>query len=205
MIGRVLRRTIAVAALTTALGAGAYAVLDLGMQRASRADELVGRALRALDETRSIGAVMRVDGRTLVASCRSVHVDRSVVNLDDGTRLLIARTRVSRLRTDRQRELLAPEPVDLAAAEANLSGSHDLYSRELTATLFAGRVEVARTRFAARAAYALRLGDGRPLVELMVDRVTLRPLGARYVSRTSSGTSRIVPEPAPRRHRPTGC
>jgi hypothetical protein len=34
---------------------------------------------------------------------------------------------------------------------------------------------------------------GSPLVELFVKRVSLRPLGVRYASRTSSGTSELIP------------
>src|SRR5262249_39763603 len=103
------------------------------------------------------------------------------------------------------RELLAPEPTDLPAAEATLVGSHDLYSRELTATLLAGHVAVRETRLGARRVYALRLGDGSPLVELFVERATLRPVGARYVSRTSSGASELIPAIRLHRTRATGC
>jgi hypothetical protein len=203
---RLLRQAAVFAALTVALVGGAYGMLAAGMKRATPQDRLAADALKVLDATRGSGAVIDVDGRRLVASCKALRVGSSIVDLDDGTRLLVARTRVARLRpVASARELLAPDPPDLVAAEANLAGSHDFYSRALTATLFGGRVIVRPTRFADRLAYALRLGDGRPLVELIVDRGSLRPLGARYVSRTSSGTSRLFTEPSLRRYRPTGC
>jgi hypothetical protein len=203
--GRVLLRFAAVLALTAALGTAAYGLLELGMKRASSDDRLVADALRVLDVTRGAGAVITVDGRRLVATCKSPRVGTSVVSLDDGTRLLLWHTHVSRLGTGDERELLADEAADLPAAEANLAGSHDLYSRELTATLLAGRVGVRETRLSSRLVYALQLGDGSPLVELFVDRANLRPVGARYVSRTSSGSSEFVPAVPLRRSRPTGC
>jgi hypothetical protein len=205
VIVRLVLRAAGVLTLTAALGAAAYGLLEVGMKRASAHDRLVADALRVLDDTRGAGAVMNVDGRKLVAHCTAARVGRAVVALDDGTRLLLWRTHVSRLGTSRERELLSPLPPDLAAAEANLAGSHDLYSRELTATLLAGRSAVRATRFASRPTYALRLGDGSPLVELFVERTTLRPVGARYVSRTSSGTSELVPAIPLRRTRATGC
>jgi hypothetical protein len=177
----------------------------VGMKRPSADDRLVADALRVLDSTRGAGAVMTVDGRRLVARCKSVRVGNSVVGLDDGTTLLVWRTHVARRGTSDERELLATEPTDLASAEANLAGIHDLYSRELTATLLGGHVVVRATRLASRPVYALRLGDGSPLVELLVDRGSLRPVGARYVSRTSSGSSELVPAIPLRRSRPTGC
>jgi hypothetical protein len=201
-----LRQVAVFAALTAALAGGAYGLLAAGMQRTTRQDVIAADALKLLEETRGSGAVMDVDGRRLVASCKALRVGSSIVELDDGTRLLVARTRVARLGARvSARTLLAPEPPDLVAAEANLAGSHDFYSRALTATLFSGRVVVRPLRFDGRLAYALRLGDGRPLVELIVDRAGLQPLGARYASRTSSGTSRVFTEPQLRRHRPTGC
>jgi hypothetical protein len=202
---RWLVRLSAALTLAAALGAGAYGLLELGMKRATTTDRLAADALRVLDATRGAGAIITVEGRRLVAACRSTKTGTGIVSLDDGSRLVLARTHVTRVQTSRERELLEPEPADFAAAAADLSGSHDLYSRELTAALLAGKVTVRVTRFAGRDGYALRLGDGEPLVELLVDRETLRPFAARYVSRTSSGQSLLVPEVKVRRRRSTGC
>jgi hypothetical protein len=64
---------------------------------------------------------------------------------------------------------------------------------------------VRATRVAARPVCALRLGDGSSLVELLVDRDSLRPVVARYVSRTTAGSSDLLPVIRLHRSRPTGC
>jgi hypothetical protein len=205
MIVRVVGRVVGVAALTVALGAAAYGLLEVGVTHASADERLVARTLSVLQSTRGSGAVITLDGRRLVATCRARHIGNATVSLDDGTELHLWRTHVSRVATSSERELLVREPADLVSAEANLAGSHDLYSRELTATLLGGHVDVQATRLGSRSVYALRLGDGSPLVQLFVERASLLPVAARYVSSTSSGTSDLVAATRLHAGGPSGC
>lgn len=181
--------------LVAALFAASVGALRASLPRPSEPARRASRLLDLLDRTRGGGAELVVAGRRLVATCRPLSGRRYAVALDDGTRLVLAGTHVTRVASTRPRELLALEPADLVAAQADLVGSHDLLARELAGTLMTGRLLARDVTFRARPATVFRL-ERTPLVELVVDRATLTPLAARYRSATVSGSSTLRRAPA---------
>lgn len=190
-----MRPALVAVAFPLAIGTGALALLSVGLHRATASDRFAVGVLDRLDGSSGVGASVDVAGRSLDVACAPTGGRRSAISLGNGTQLVIAGTHVVRTRVGAARVVLGTEPPDLMAAEADLAGSHDLYERELAGTIFAGPVILRPLRFDSRAAYAVRLGDGRPLVELIVDARTLRPLGARYQSESVAGTSRLLTAP----------
>jgi hypothetical protein len=98
-----------------------------------------------------------------------------------------------------KRTLASLPAAEFPAAAADLGGSHFLYVVELAGSIVRGRDVVTGTTIVdGRALYRIRLGRARPLVELLVDRETLRPVIAHYRSQRLEGWSRLD-NTAPRR------
>ena len=171
----------------------AYALV--AMLPAPREDErLALRVLQFLDEHRGSGAVMTLGDDVVTASCRKLPPWRSLVTLTDGSRLVLAGTRVG-VPTPRGRSLESAQPVDgeRRAAQADLAGSYGLYALELRSRLVHRRPMLAgTTRVGDTPTYVIRLGRDRPRVELLVHRTSLVPVAARYVSARLDGTSRLA-------------
>ena len=186
-------RHVVVPAAGAALVAGAsLLLLAVAVPRATAEDRIAVRILRQLETTRGAGSVMRLAGTTLHATCERTRTRRSRVVLSDGTTLHINRTRVVARRPAANRGAIVQDGEFVAAA-ADLSGSHALYVAQLAGSIVRGRdVVVGETRVGDRRAYVVRLGRPRPRVELLVDRLTLRPLVARYRSRRPEGSARLV-------------
>ena len=161
---------------------------------APRDDErLALRVLEYLDEHRGSGALIALEDDVLTASCRKLPPWRSLVKLSDGSRLVLAGTRVH-AQPQRGRRLESAQVVDpeQRAAQADLAGSYALYALELRSRLVHRRPMVSGvTRLGDTPAYVIRLGRDRPRVELLVHRVSLEPVAARYVSARLTGTSRL--------------
>jgi hypothetical protein len=182
-----------------AVAAGCYGVLRVALPTSSTGQRLAIHALAQLDHWRSYGGVMRIDGRTLTASCKAVR-HGGLLTLDDGTRVLVRGRRVRPLAplTSSQARLLAtaraadPEAV---AAEAVLGGSRSLIVAGLAVRLAIGTEPLAgRTRVDGIPAYVFRLGRSeRPSIELLVSQGTFEPLGVRYSSARIHGSSRLTP------------
>lgn len=191
----------ALVVLATVFGV-ALAVLQFGLARPSASEQLAANVVAVLDHTRSSGSVIAIGSRHLSATCARTARGRVDVRLGDGTTIVAMGTHVlATHRLDSRRSLAVRAAPDLAAAELVLAGSHALYARELIGRLVRRAVSTRETVFAGRPAYALRLRASRPSVELMVDRKTLRAVGAVYRSQYVTGTSRLLP--AHRRHE--GC
>ena len=189
--------------------AASFGVLELGLRSPSAAERLALRVLALLERTQGHGAILRIDGLRLLASCRS-YSGRDLVVLTDGTRFLVVGTHVLQIRSrreplseevsDRRRPFSLRGRAGLVPVEADLAGSHALYARELAGRLEEGDVSARPALLDGRRVYELRLTRRRPVLELMLDRATLRPLAAVYRSSLRTGTSWFL---VPRRGR--GC
>ena len=202
-----LARTVGpvVGALVAAgvLAGACFGVLLVALPRASEGQRIAARALVKLDRWRSQGALVRIDGRTLRATCTPVRRG-AVVTYADGARILVRGRRVRALQpleANGERLLATTAQVDpeLVSAEALLGGSRSLYVAGLAVRLGVfGDPLVGLTRIDGVPAYVLRLGRDRPRIELLVSRSALEPLAVRYSSARLHGTSRLVAAPARR-------
>jgi hypothetical protein len=188
-VTRSLRPILVALAIAGVLCGAAAALLELGLPAATASDRIGADALRVLQSTRGGGAAVRLGNRRLVAVCRRVG-RRRIVSLSDGSVLAVTGAKVRRLRAP-VRLTAGVDAPDLVAAEADLSGNHGLYVSELVGALGSGALTVRETRYDGASAYALRIGAGRPVVELVVDRHTLRPVAARYASSSLTGSARL--------------
>jgi len=193
-------------ALTVAVVGGAaifgasLGVLQLGLGSPSAADKIALRVLAELQRTRGVNAVLDIDGRRLRSTCHS-YMGRDLVQLSDGTQLVLVgihayRTLppsdpVIRAVSDRRELFVVHSTVGLVGVQAAIAGSHAYFARVLAVRLEQADVHVHPIVFASRPAYELRL-NSRPLLELIVDRVTLRPLAAVYRSHAWAASSRLL-------------
>ena len=189
---------------TGAVAAAALAVVT-ALPAPTPDERLAVRVVQRLQATRSGGAVVHLDGGRVVATCRRLSGSQTLVRLDDGTRLVVARTRVhDRSPGGATRGLAAsrsPRERELLAVKAALAGIHRLYARSLRARLMR-RADVIVHSHAFRGERALRvpIGAERPAVELVVSERTLLPLAVTYRSRRVSAWSRLLPAPRRPRH-----
>jgi hypothetical protein len=188
---------LAVLCLAALFGAS-VGVLELGLRPLSAANQLGLRELQVLRHSRDAGAVLDVGGRRLLASCRRFR-GRDLVTLSDGTQLVMVGVHVFPgssapvANLAGLQELLAVHRGDpLIAVRADLVGSHALWIRELTSRIELGGLAVHPVLFDGRRAEELVLTPRRPFLALIVERSTLRPLGAIYDSRSTDASSRIV-------------
>ena len=200
---RTLRVVAAAALFTAAVVAAAFAVVT-ALPAPTPDERLAVRVVQRLQDTRSGGAVVHVGGERYVASCRRLSGSQTLVRLDDGTRLVVARTRVhDRTTGGRTRGLSArrsPRERELLAVKAALAGIHRLYARSLRARLMRGDdVVVAAHAFRGERALRVPIGAERPAVELVVSERTLLPLAVTYRSRRVTAWSRLLPAPPRRR------
>src|SRR5581483_12246642 len=144
------------------------------------------RVLERLESTRSSGGTLQLAGEEVTVRCRTLAPNRHLIMLGNGARLVLAGTHVHVLRT-----ALPPEPMladlvveapGLPAAEADLSGSHALYARELVSQLIDGTVETGVDSIDGRPAGIVRLTTTGPFVDLLFDLRTLAPLAVRFRS-----------------------
>jgi hypothetical protein len=188
---------IRAAAVVCAVAVGGFVVMR-SLPQPTHADRVGVGVLRVLETHRGGGSRMHIGGRSLVARCRDLAGGRSLISLSDGTRFVLRGARVRRWRASPLASDVTAPGV-LRAAEADLAGSYRLYAHELTAQLERGeRVGVARDG----EAYALALDSSLPRAELVVNRETLRPVGARFRSRTLTAHASLR-RPRPLQEAPT--
>ena len=190
-------------AATGAIAGGAIAVVTT-LPAPTPDERLAVRVVERLQETRSGGAVMHVDGRPVLASCRRLSGSPTLIRLSDGRRLVVARTRVhDRSGGGTSRGLSARRSArnsELLAVKAALSGIHRLYALSLRARLMRGRdVVVEPHSFRGERAFRVPIGPERPAVELVVSERTLLPPAVTYRSRRVAAWSRLLPAPPQRR------
>jgi len=196
---RLLALGVAVVGAATVFGAS-FGVLDLGLRSPSTGERIALRVLAELERTRGVRAVLDVDGRRLLSTCHSF-MGRDLLQLSDGTRLVLVGVHAYRTLppggslieavSDRRELFLVRSTGSLVSVQAAIAGSHAFWARLLAIRLEQADVHVWPVLFASRPAYELRLSH-RPLLELVVDRVTLRPLAALYRSRAVDGSSRLI-------------
>jgi hypothetical protein len=198
----VIRQLVRGLAVTATVFASVVAVLQIGLARPSAAERLAVSVVTELDRARDRGSVMTIGSRQLSAVCTRISRGIVRVRLGDGTEIVAMGTHVlETYRLGGRRALALRLAPDLAAAELVLAGSHALYARELIGQLTRRAVSTRVTAYEGRPAYALLLRARRPTVELVVDRMTLRPLAAVYRSHDLTASSRLLV--APRRSK--GC
>jgi hypothetical protein len=186
-VGRAIMRAILT---TAAIAAGAFALIATELPGPHRGDKLAIAILRRLDTTRIGSAVVRINGVLVRATCSRLGHGVSAISLGNGGRLLVRRTRI--LSTAGSDPRLAVAVLRRRAAEADLVGTRTIYADELIGRLIHGdRVIEGSGVFGGHAVYSLRLGNARPGVELLVDRRTLLPVGARFDSPQIDGLSRL--------------
>jgi len=205
---RLLVLAVAVVGAAAVFGAS-FGVLELGLRSPSAGEKVALRVLAELEHTRGIRAVLDVDGRRLLSTCHS-YMGRDLLRLSDGTRLVLVGVHAYRTLppggslieavSDRRELFLVRSPAGLVSVQAAIAGSHAFWARLLAVRLEQADVHVQPVLFALRPAYELRLSH-RPLLELVVDRVTLRPLAALYRSRAVDASSRLIAA----RHTVGGC
>lgn len=180
--------------LLGAIAAASFGLLLVALPQPSHGDRVAIGVLDRLQQTRFRGGVLRLGGRTLPVWCTRHHRSTSVLELATGERLRVRNQHVVVVR-DPARELASDTraAVDpLPAAVADLAGTQALYVSELVGRLLAGKSAYAGTGVVdGRPVYLIRLGD-RPSVELLVDRRTGKPVGARFDSSRAHGTSRLL-------------
>ena len=195
-------RLVGAAALAIALVAGTAFAVVTTLPRPTEAERLAVRVVQRLQDTRSGGAVLHVDGRALVARCRWLSGSSTLVTLTNGERLVVARTRVHDRTRRAGRALTArrsPRDRELLAVKAALAGIHRLYAAALRGRLMRGdEVVVGSTVFRGERAYRVRVGEDPPAVELLVSGRTLDPVAATYRSRRVAAWSRLL-QPGPHR------
>lgn len=199
MTRRLRALAVAVAGTVGVFGAS-FGVLELGLQSPSAGERTAVRVLAELRRTRGVHAVLEVNGRRLLSTCQSDR-GRDLLQLSDGTRLLVVgvhayRTLPSRgsligAVSDRPALSVARFRARLVGAQAAVAGSHAFWERVLAARLEQANVVVRTVRFGSNSGYELTL-SANPQLELIVDRVTLRPLAAVYRSRAVDASSRLV-------------
>jgi hypothetical protein len=173
--------------------AAALAALQLGLGRPSASDRLGARIVAALDHTRGRGAEITIGGSRLHAECRRTPRAGTRVRIGGSTEIVAVGAHVvARRWLGSGRTLSSLRAPDLPSAELELAGSHDVYARELGGRLQRGSVPVAAERYRGRPAYRVLLHPGNPLVELVVDARSLRPVAARYRSGDLTASSTLV-------------
>jgi len=175
------------------LAAGSFAFVGAVLPRPSATDAIAVRILQKLETTRGARAHIRLGRRTFVSECRVLSRNRRGIFLDDGTRLFLHGSHFTVSSPSREwRTIARLESPEFPAAAADLGGSHFLYVVQLARSIVRGRHVVLGTiRFGGRETYRVRLSRGRPLVELLVDRMTLEPVAAHYRSARLEGWSRL--------------
>lgn len=177
---------------------GSYGLLRAALPRATTGEHLALRTLGRLDTWRSFGALVRLQGRTVAATCTQ-HRARTVITYEDGARILVRGRYVHQLAPSgpAHARLLAERTVEprvepeLLVAEAVLGGSRSLYVAGLGVALARGRNPyVGDTRVDGTRAHVFLL-EQRPRVELLVSARTLEPLAVRYASAHVRGSSRL--------------
>jgi hypothetical protein len=198
-------RVLALGAVGAACVFGvSFGVLEFGLRSPSAGERVGLRVLAELRRTRGVHAVLDVDGRRLLSTCHS-YLARDVLELSDGSRLVLVGVHAFRTLapggpvveaiSDRRELFVVRTAAGLVGAQAAIAGSHAYWARILALRLEQANLGVRSLVFGSRAAYELRL-SGRPLLELIVDRRTLRPLAAVYRSRAVNATSRLIASPA---------
>ncbi|HZO63202.1 MAG TPA: hypothetical protein VFB35_09520 [Gaiellaceae bacterium] len=178
-----LRAAIRALAGVAAIAAGAYFLVSL-LPHPSPGERIAVRALDVLQQHRGTRVMIDLGGKRLAARCRQLPHWRSLVALEDGSRLILTGTRVVPLDGERMLAGRTEAGGQLLSAQADLAGSFQLYSKELIGRLQNGRpVVVGVDRVRGIPALRLRLGRDRPRVELLVSRRKLQPLAARYDGR----------------------
>lgn len=203
-------RALAVALAGTACVFGvSFGVLELGLKSPSAADKVALRVLAELQRTRGVHAVLDVDGRRVLSTCHS-YLGRDVLQLSDGTRLVVVGVHAFRTLppggalvdavSDRRELFVVHTAAGLVSAQAAVAGSHAFWARVLGARLEQADVHEHAILFEGRPAYELRL-SASPVLDLIVDRATLRPVAAVYRSRAVDASSRLIAS----RHAARGC
>jgi hypothetical protein len=203
-------RAIVVAVVGTGCVFGAsFGVLELGLKSPSAADRVALRVLAELERTRGVHAVLDIEGHRLLSTCHS-YLGRDLLQLSDGTRLIVVGVHAFRTLppggslidavSDRRELFVVHSPSRLVGAQAAIAGSHAFWARVLAVRLEQANVHVHATEFRSRPAYELRLST-RPLLELVVDKATLRPVAAVYRSQGIDASSRLLAS----RHADRGC
>jgi len=195
-------RVAGVATVAVCVVASAAYGLVSTLPAPTHGDRVAVRVLDRLQSTRGRGGVMQIGGLTERVSCERLRGGRHLVDLDDGTRLVLSGTHARRLGERMRGRVLASVTrlPSLTSAEADLSGSHALYATQLASQLAHGRtILVGSTVVRGRPAYRLRLTHARPLLELLVARGSLTPLVAVYRSATVSGRTVLGPSTTPYR------
>jgi hypothetical protein len=193
-VGALVKAAVA----AVAVGGSALGLLLVGLPSPLRGDKLSVAVVHRLLGTRIQGAVIQLNGSVLHATCRPHRRGVSTIALSNGDRLTLKRTRFvvppARL-AGRALQYLQPVPAGILArqsAEADLAGTHQLYLQELIGRLLRGDQVVEGTAtFAGRPVYRIQLGNAKPRIELLVDRRTLKPVGARFRSAQLNGSSRF--------------
>lgn len=178
-----------------AITAAAYGIVST-LPAPSVGDRIGVRLLDRLDTTRGTGGVMQLAGVTRRVTCKRLPRYRHLVQLDDGTKLILSGTHVHEVAEPARERRLATivDVPGLAAAEADLSGSYTLYATQLAVQLEHGREVLAgAARVNGREAYRIRLTRALPQADLLVDRETLQPLVATFRSAAVSGRTLLGP------------
>lgn len=190
-------RIVGGAALTLCAVAGVGYSLVSALPAPSAGDRVAVRVLDRLQSTRGRGGAMEIAGTTAQVRCRRLGGGRHLVTVGEGTRLLLSGTRVREVAQSSRLRLLASaqrQSPELTSAEADLSGSHELYAIQLAGQLSHGRtVVVGSTVVRGTPAYRLRLTRAQPSLELLVARRSLKPLVAVYRSASLSGRTVLGP------------
>ena len=199
MTARLRALAVAVVGIACLFGVS-FGVLDLGLRSPSAADKIGVRLLQVLKRTRGVRAVLDVEGHRLRSTCRGF-IGRDLLQLSDGTRIVIIGVHAYRTLPPRgsliaavsnRRELFAVHSTAaLVSAQAAIAGSHALWAGILAARLEQANLRVQAVRFESRPAYEVRLST-KPLLELIVDQATLRPVAAVYRSQAVSASSRLL-------------
>jgi hypothetical protein len=191
----VIRVVAAAAAIGAAIAGAALGVL-LTLPQPSSSARLGVRVLEILRHERGGGSILEFGDVRHRASCRRVSRRVHVVSLSNGERFAIRGTKVRLLHlpAGEGRLLASISRPEILAAEADLAGSFALYASQLTRRLVGGdEVLAGRSVFARRPVYRIVLRARAPRVELLVERSTLWPIGARYASARLTGAARLLP------------
>ena len=186
------------------LAGACFGFLRATLPQMTEGQRIATRALVRLDAWRSQAAIVHLGGRTVGATCTAVGRG-ALVTYSDGTRVLVRGRRVHALRPlkSTQERLLATTTTadpEFVAAEAVLGGSRSLYVAGLAVRLsVGGEPLLGRSVVDGIPAYVLRLGRGRPIVQLLVSQRTLLPLAVRYSSARLHGSARLLAAPEGRR------
>lgn len=181
---RQLLALLGAAVAFVAIAAGAYGIVS-ALPEPTRGDSLAVRLLDVLRHPRGSGSLISIAEQRLQARCVRIGRFREHVTLDDGTTFVLRKSHVV-ARTEPPSPLAAirvHRRHALAAAEAVLAGSYELYYAEVLAQLQRGvRITARAASVDGRSAFLITLREKPPYVELLVSRKSFRPIAVHFWS-----------------------